>query len=350
MMKHKAPLIVSAVLLGQMLPAQAEQTSGETLVGNAYGGIHGSYLQADNDRLDGDLTRDEFAGAGGYGAELGYRITRPVELRLSYTRFEADIDNGPNVQGINQYNLDALYFPNEDSFYVLGGLNALDFDTDTEAALNVGLGYRQYFTDRFAAYGEVKGNYQFNEKYTDAIAQIGLIYYFSKNDAPVEPVVVYAAPVDTDQDGVVNGTDECANTPMSDKVDAVGCTIFEEEKLSTRLLVNFDNNKSEVKPEYYSEVEKTADFLKTYPQVNITVDGHSSAVGAADYNKELSQKRADAVADLLVSEYGIDASRITAVGHGEEELLDTANTAEANEMNRRIEINIEETREVPVER
>lgn len=350
MMKHKTSLIVSAMLLGQMIPAQAEQTSGELLVGNIYGGIHGSYLQADNDRLDNDTSRDEFDGAGGYGGELGYRITKPVELRVSYTRFEADVKNGSNVQGINQYNLDALYFPNEESFYVLGGVNALDFDADTEAALNLGLGYRQYFTDRLAAYGEVKGNYQFDEKYTDAIAQVGLIYYFGKNDAPVEPAVVYAAPVDTDQDGVINGTDECANTPMSDKVDAVGCTIFEEETLSTRLLVNFDNDQSEVKPEYYSEVEKTAEFLKLYPQVNVTVDGHSSAVGKAAYNKNLSQKRADAVADLLVSKYGIDASRITAIGHGEEQLLDEANTAEANEMNRRIEINIEETREVPVVR
>jgi len=350
-MKHKTPLIATALLFGQMLPAQAAQPDAETLVGNAYGGIHGAYMVPDSDRLDGFTPSDEFNRTLGYGAELGYRVSAPFELRLTYTRYEAELNLGENIQGINKYGLDALFFPTEKNVYLLGGVSAVDFATDTEAALDLGLGYRQYFTDQFAGYVEGKGSYQFDEKYTDAIAQVGLIYFFGKNEkvVPVEPVVV-AAVVDTDGDSVEDGTDQCASTPMTDKVDEVGCTIFEKEKLSYNLLVSFDNNKAEVKPEFYGEVEKVATFLKQYPQVNITVDGHSSAVGEASYNKELSQKRADAVTDLLTNEYGIDASRVVAIGHGEEDLLDTSNSIEANKMNRRIEINIDETREVPVER
>lgn len=355
MIKRKLPLLVSTLLLSQFLPAHAEQPDAETLVGNVYGGIHGAYLEADKDRLD--PTGDEFNRAGGVGAELGYRVSAPVELRLSYTRFGAELKQGDNIQGINKYSLDTLFFPTEKNFYLLGGVNALDFDSDTEAAMNIGLGYRQYFTDQFAAYVEGKGNYQFDEKYTDAIAQVGLVYFFGSNEkaapAPVkvEPVA-YVAPVviDTDKDSVADGIDQCPATPMTDKVDEVGCTVFEEERLSYRLLVNFDSNKSDVKPAYFDELYKTAAFLKQYPHVNITVDGYSSTQGKADYNQKLSQKRAEAVASLLASKYGVDANRMKAIGHGETNLLDTGNTAAAHKMNRRIEINIDETRKMAAER
>jgi len=319
MMKHKTSLLVSTLLLTQFSVAQAEQPDAETLVGNVYGGLHGAYLKADNDRLN----TSTFNRAGGLGAELGYRLSAPVELRLSYTRFAAELKRGDNIQGINKYGLDALFFPTEQNIYLLAGVNALDFNSDTEAAVNAGVGYRQYFTDQFAGYVEGKANYQFDDKYTDAIAQVGIVYFFDTNEkvAPVKPEpVAYVAPVvpvaiDTDKDGVVDGKDQCASTPINDKVDEVGCTVFEKERLSYRLLVNFDNNKAVVKPEYYSE-----------------------------------QKRADAITTLLTSEYGVDASRLTAIGHGETNLLDTSNTAEASKVNRRIEINIEETRQVAVER
>ncbi|MGJ8581904.1 MAG: OmpA family protein [Psychromonas sp.] len=354
MMKHKTSLLVSTLLLTQFNAVNAaEQPDADTLVGNAYGGIHGAYLKADNDRLD--PSDDQFNRAGGVGVELGYRVSAPLELRLSYTRFAAELDQGENIQGINKYNLDALYFPTEQNIYVLGGVNAFDFDTDTEAAVNAGLGYRQYFTDQFAGYLEGKANYQFEDKQTDAIAQVGLVYFFSTNDKVVavkpEPAP-YVAPVavDTDKDGVVDGIDQCPTTPTTDKVDEVGCTVFEEERLSYRLAVNFDNNKAVVKPEYYSELSDVAAFLKQYPHVDITVDGYTSVLGKASYNQQLSEKRAVAVANLLTSEYGIDSSRVTPVGHGETNLIDSSNTAEAHKMNRRIEININETRKVAVER
>jgi OOP family OmpA-OmpF porin len=351
MMKHKASLLVSTLLLGQFIPAHAEQPDAEQLVGNVYGGIHGDYLIPDNDRLSGS---NEFNRAGGVGAELGYRISNPVELRASYTRFAAELDRGSNIQGINQYGLDVLFFPTEQNFYVLGGGSLLDFNSKTEPTLNVGLGYRQYFTTQFAGYVEGKGNYQFDDKYTDAIAQVGLIYFFGSNDKVVEKVepVAYVAPIakDSDKDGVVDGTDQCPNTPIADKVDKVGCTIFTKEQLSYRLLVNFDNDKADVKPEFYGEIAKVATFLKQYPQVDVTIDGHTSEVGAAAYNQKLSEKRAQAVAKLLVSKYGIDAKRLVAVGYGETKLLDKSGTAKAAQMNRRIEINIDESRKVAVKR
>ena len=352
MMKHKTSLLVSTLLLTQFNVANAEQPDADTLVGNYYGGFHGAYLEADDDRLE---SGNEFTRSGGLGVELGYRLSAPVELRLSYTRFASELHEGENIQGINKYSLDTLFFPTEKNLYLLGGVNALDFNTDTEAAVNVGLGYRHYFSNQFAGYVEGKGNYQFDDKQTDGIAQVGLVYFFNTNEkvVAVEPEP-YVAPapvvVDTDKDGVVDGVDQCPATPTTDKVDEVGCTVFEQERLSYRLAVNFDNNKAVVKPEYYSELADVAAFLKQYPHVDITVDGYTSVLGKASYNQQLSEKRAAAVAELLTSEYGIASSRVTPVGHGETNLIDSSNTSEAHKMNRRIEININETRKVAVER
>jgi len=156
--------------------------------------------------------------------------------------------------------------------------------------------------------------------------------------------------LDSDKDGVFDDYDKCANTPMSDKVDAKGCTIFTEETQTMSLLVNFDNNKAIVKPEYMAEIKRTADFLNTYPHVSLTIEGHTSKQGGAEYNKNLSQQRADAIVEVLVDTYKIDASRLTAIGYGEERLINQDNTAAAHAENRRIEAKVEVTKKVAVER
>ena len=92
------------------------------------------------------------------------------------------------------------------------------------------------------------------------------------------------------------------------------------------------------------------DFLKTYESVNIVIEGHASAPGDATLNKTLSQLRADSVINLLTSEYGIDADRLTAIGYGEERLLNTDETLAANIENRRSVANISVDKKTPVKR
>jgi len=158
----------------------------------------------------------------------------------------------------------------------------------------------------------------------------------------VEPVFI-----DNDNDGVEDSVDQCLTTPKSDKVDEAGCTVFTQENFSFRLSVQFDSSKSVVKKEYYAEIAQMAAFFKQYPHIKATVDGYSSVDGNDAYNKKLSQQRADAIVEradaiveMLVTKYGIDASRLTAIGHGETNLIDTALTAEAHKKNRRIEVNV----------
>ncbi|GAC13653.1 OmpA family protein [Aliiglaciecola lipolytica] len=143
--------------------------------------------------------------------------------------------------------------------------------------------------------------------------------------------------IDSDQDGVLDNVDECADTPLTDKVNATGCSIFEEVEVRETLKVTFANNSSVIENPKDPKFQEFADFLNRFPDTHTAIEGHASAPGRADYNMSLSLKRARAVRQLLIDNYGIDASRLSAEGFGETKLLDTSNTAEAHKVNRRIE-------------
>jgi OOP family OmpA-OmpF porin len=142
--------------------------------------------------------------------------------------------------------------------------------------------------------------------------------------------------LDTDQDGTLDDADNCADTPMTDKVDANGCSVFVEEEVSTNLNVSFGNNSSIFDSANNAQFQAFADFMERFPDTDAVIEGHASAPGDADYNMMISQKRANAVRTLLINEYGISAARLIAKGFGENQLLDTSNTAAANKANRRI--------------
>jgi OmpA-OmpF porin, OOP family len=110
-----------------------------------------------------------------------------------------------------------------------------------------------------------------------------------------------------------------------------------EKEETVNLLIEFDFNKSVVKPEFYPNVNAVGDFMQKYPTVNITVEGHTDSVGKNVYNQKLSQRRAEAVKKYIVGKFGIDAKRIKAVGYGETKPIDTNKTAEGRYHNRRVQ-------------
>lgn len=154
--------------------------------------------------------------------------------------------------------------------------------------------------------------------------------------------------LDSDQDGVLDDVDQCADTPLSDKVDAVGCSIFEEKQVTVNLKVLFANNSAEINNPSDSQFQDFADFMARFPNTDATIEGHTSEVGAASYNLSLSEKRANAVLQLLVETYGVDATRVKAIGYGETRLLDASGSAEAARINRRIEAVVTATEKVKV--
>ncbi|WP_050568810.1 OmpA family protein [Vibrio jasicida] len=81
------------------------------------------------------------------------------------------------------------------------------------------------------------------------------------------------------------------------------------------------------------------EFLEQHPEVSIVIEGHTDNVGSEHYNQQLSEDRANAVKDYLVSE-GIIETRISTLGRGEESPVANNDTSDGRAMNRRIEITI----------
>ncbi|MDD1780456.1 OmpA family protein [Enterovibrio sp. ZSDZ35] len=146
---------------------------------------------------------------------------------------------------------------------------------------------------------------------------------------------------DLDFDGVIQERDACGNTLQGAIVDNHGCAGAKTINKQITLKIQFTNGSSSITPDHLPEIKRVADLLKKYPYTRVTIEGHASARGKANINKWISLKRAKAVAFLLSFEHGINHSRIRAVGYGEEQLLDTADTPEAHERNRRVVANIQ---------
>jgi OOP family OmpA-OmpF porin len=81
--------------------------------------------------------------------------------------------------------------------------------------------------------------------------------------------------------------------------------------------------------------------MKTYPETNAAIEGHTDNVGNAEYNDGLSKDRANSVRQYLIDKFGIDASRLTAVGYGLNRPIADNNTEEGRQKNRRVEAVIE---------
>jgi len=187
-------------------------------------------------------------------------------------------------------------------------------------------------------------------------------------------------PLDTDKDGVYDYLDKCPGTPLGIIVDAKGCPLdsdgdgiadyldkcpdkpapgtidgcpeqVEEVKeeaaaavLETKrikLNVEFDYDKADVKAKYNDEIGKLADVLKKYPEISVTVEGHTDSRGTDKYNQVLSQKRADNVRKYLIDKFGVEGARVKAKGYGESRPIADNATDAGKQINRRVEAEIE---------
>lgn len=113
------------------------------------------------------------------------------------------------------------------------------------------------------------------------------------------------------------------------------------EAVRVELDVKFDFDKAQVKQESYGDIKALADFMKQYPSTSTVVEGHTDSVGSDTYNQGLSERRAKAVRDVLVNQYGVEGSRVNAVGYGESRPVADNATAEGRAINRRVEAEVE---------
>ncbi|OPY91103.1 MAG: Outer membrane protein Omp38 precursor [Syntrophus sp. PtaU1.Bin208] len=104
------------------------------------------------------------------------------------------------------------------------------------------------------------------------------------------------------------------------------------------LKIQFAPGKADIQPKYKGEIEKIAEYLKQNPEATVEIQGHTDNVASRAANMKLSQSRADSVKDCLVKDFGIDASRIKAVGYGQDKPIASNATPEGRQKNRRVSV------------
>jgi outer membrane protein OmpA-like peptidoglycan-associated protein len=187
---------------------------------------------------------------------------------------------------------------------------------------------------------------------------------------PAEPWITGA---DRDDDGVPDRDDGCPDRPGSPELDGCpdadedtipdredrcpdragpatrdGCPIGEEEplveieteRLSLKDAIQFDTGKDTLRPGSFRVLDEIAAILLGREELDrIRIEGHTDDVGAAAYNKELSDRRARAVVRYLVAK-GVGKDRLAAQGFGEEKPIASNATALGRAKNRRVEFTI----------
>ncbi len=141
-----------------------------------------------------------------------------------------------------------------------------------------------------------------------------------------------------------NGTEE-QTVAVVETVEPIPTAEVEPEPVAeavrVELDVKFDFDRAEVKSGSYDDIRNLADFMKEYGQTSTVVEGHTDSVGTDAYNQRLSERRANAVRDVLVNQHGLDSSRIEAVGYGESRPVADNATEEGRAINRRVEAEVE---------
>jgi outer membrane protein OmpA-like peptidoglycan-associated protein len=142
---------------------------------------------------------------------------------------------------------------------------------------------------------------------------------------------------DDDNDGVANKDDACPNE--------AGTTATQGCPASPKAMVDFLQNvegtilftsSNDVQESNYNTViSSVSDLLKKYPNVKLQIEGYASSDGSKGYNQKLSNRRAANVKEALV-QMGIEASRLSDVGFGEENPKDNNATAAGRANNRRV--------------
>ena len=158
----------------------------------------------------------------------------------------------------------------------------------------------------------------------------------SKNGCP--------PPSDSDGDGIVDPQDACPKEPgsPSDNPKRNGCprAVLTESGISILERVEFETGEAILRPESSGVLSAVATVLKDHPEIKkISVEGHTDSRGAAQFNLQLSRRRAASVVTWLVKN-GIEASRLVSAGYGSERPLRGNDTEEERQENRRVEFKV----------
>lgn len=346
----RSVLIAGLAALLSSAPAAAEQRWPDSF---GYVGIQGSYYDAGKGRDNLDNIHNFWQPA----AHLGYRFNPRFSAQLQYgdgsteTR-QTDIDVDArliNLTGRAHWHEMSLigFVPYGGAGYGYNRLKVDGLGTKREDAIVLEAGLQRLLgqNHRFMLDGGLRGLIELDDGFVDTQPFVALNFLFGKRYAAAEPTPRAEIWMDSDGDGVPDHLDQCPDTPAGALVDEVGCPIMLTESVNITLYVEFEHDSTTVRPEFFEDIGQIAEVLTQYPDSEVLLEGHTDSTGTASYNQNLSLSRADAVMRVLVSEFGIDSTRIRTSGMGLTQPIADNSTEEGRARNRRVEAVVQATRE-----
>jgi OOP family OmpA-OmpF porin len=252
-----------------------------------------------------------------------------------------------------------FYFGDTSGFapYVMAGLGAIRHDlgikSGWDAGLQAGVGLQNSFTDNVKLRAELAYRYDFDgdslggtrplrdpargasspdyraEKFGDWFFSLGVTMAIGEPPAPPPPPA--PAPVAPPPAPV-----EPPPAPPEEIVIDLQGVMFEFDR--PRPGQERDINRAGLLPGSIEILDQAVEVLNRYPNIRVEVAGHTDSIGSEEYNQRLSERRARVVYDYLVSR-GISADRLVGpVGYGELRPIDTNDTREGRQRNRRTEL------------
>lgn len=364
-MKFKISLVATLISTVLCVPASAEdQSFHKRLYAGAAGGISQLQPEVENG-VDLRVTDDESTGGKVF---VGWDFHPHLGVELGYADLgEAEIGTGAGVTvgdlGYEVADLSVLYH-----FYNAGGYDRLlarrglgaflkigvgtmdnssdlEFTRDNDTHLMGGAGLEYGTKVGLALRGEIEA---FDE---DAIlASLGLLWrlggnkssdndhggLFSEADSG-NTVAAIAAPVsdDNDSDGVPNSLDDCPGTESGEPVTATGCAMF--GGVLDGLL--FESSSDTLTDSAQVVLNDAADVLLKHPDSTVEIQAHTDSSGAADYNLDLSKRRALATVRYLMLR-GVPSEQLLARAFGESKPLEDNATPAGRSANRRVEFHV----------
>ncbi|TQV86684.1 OmpA family protein [Aliikangiella coralliicola] len=368
-------IIISMAILASSITSFSANSSDEGT--GPFISLGQNYFSFDGDRKLED-ENDFYLG-------LGYQVDENWGVELRFTEVETNNDFGSELD-INLWSVSSLYRYSPrgtSSFFWKAGAGRYESTPNTadSTAFRLGLGYDFNISKNFSWVVGADTVFAIQHSHADFVPYTGFEFFFGDTSSrkPTPPPQPTPAPVqqtitkdtdrdgvnddvdrcpstpagakvdsngcelDSDKDGVVDSADNCPSTPAGAKVDEKGCRIALQENVSIQLNVKFANNSDAITNDFSQEISKVATFMRQYPDTTVVIEGHTDSRGAASYNQSLSQKRAEAVRNYLISEFNIDSQRVSAVGKGESSPIADNETAEGRAANRRVQAEIKTT-------
>jgi OOP family OmpA-OmpF porin len=292
--------------------------------GQFYGGLNIGGYHYDKDR---DI-KNTFPL---YGAQVGYQVNSVLGIELGYQYGRTETCHTDHRVIHHQPHVAFLAHIPEASLwgitpYLVASVSHLNLDIKdrsdiTDTLVGGGLGVQKFLTPSLALRTDVRSNWGINHARQDFQYAVALNYFFgSPRQTSYEP----------------------EPTPVPVKTKTVA------EPVTITMNVEFDFDKSKVKPEYKPQIKRVADFMDQYPETQADLEGHTDSTGSEAYNLKLSQRRANAVKDVLVDDFNVPADRVTAKGYGEAHPVASNATPEGRAHNRRVDAIISTTVEKEV--